>query len=613
MEKLPSNKHPNNCNSVQKRAVQKVNKCIQVDLDAEEESLHEDESSASTAHLPERPARPLQPPHTSGNTLPSRLLTGSASQGQYKTPPPPALLPPPLPPPLPSLSPGKRMPPPPLLISGLPPPLPPPCSHAACDDPSCGHESQPCPVKVKTPTLRMKRLDWQKLPSEAVKQSHSMWASVTRNSKEIIEPDYTSLEKLFCDPQTSTEKKTVSKLKKSKEVTHVNTKKSLLLNIFLKQFKCSNEEIVTMIQKGDTSKFDAEALKQLIKLLPEKHEIESLKSCKKAKSELANADQFYLLLLSVPSYSMRIQCMLLCEETRILLDMLRPKAQMIRIACETLLTSRRLPIFCWLILKVGNFLNYGRHTGDAGGFKMSTLLKLTDTKANQNSITLLHHILEEIEKNHTDLLQLPSDLDCVAKIAGINFEVVKAEAGANIKKLLETEHNIASSVDDLKVQYGKSIQDSIKASKELEEEIATIEKKKAELADYLCEDRNMLSLEDVFNTMKTFRDLFIKARKENQERKEQAAKAEKRKKLLAEEEAKRQKGECGIIIRKGDVKPEAGDISALLADIRKGSKLQRTHRNVSETKILPKTTTETAKTVDQSSCILAATAEPSFK
>lgn len=28
-----------------------------------------------------------------------------------------------------------------------------------------------------------------------------------------------------------------------------------------------------MIQKGDTSKFDAEALKQLIKLLPEKHEV----------------------------------------------------------------------------------------------------------------------------------------------------------------------------------------------------------------------------------------------------------------------------------------------------------------------------------------------------
>lgn len=37
--------------------------------------------------------------------------------------------------------------------------------------------------------------------------------------------------------------------------------------------------------------------------------------------------------------------------------------------------------------------------------------------------------------------------------------------------------------------------------------------KKAELADYLCEDRNTHSLDDLFNTMKTFRDLFIKALK----------------------------------------------------------------------------------------------------
>lgn len=56
-------------------------------------------------------------------------------------------------------------------------------------------------------------------------------------------------------------------------------------------------------------------------------------------------------------------------------------------------------------------------------------------------------------------------------------------------------------------------QDHINLSKELEEELGTIAKKKAELADYLCEDRNKLSLEDVFNTMKTFRNLFIKALK----------------------------------------------------------------------------------------------------
>lgn len=35
----------------------------------------------------------------------------------------------------------------------------------------------------------------------------------------------------------------------------------------------SNEEIANMIQKGDRSRFDAGILKQLLKLLPESHEV----------------------------------------------------------------------------------------------------------------------------------------------------------------------------------------------------------------------------------------------------------------------------------------------------------------------------------------------------
>lgn len=35
----------------------------------------------------------------------------------------------------------------------------------------------------------------------------------------------------------------------------------------------TNEEFVAMIQNGDRSRFDVEALKQLMKLLPEKHEV----------------------------------------------------------------------------------------------------------------------------------------------------------------------------------------------------------------------------------------------------------------------------------------------------------------------------------------------------
>ncbi|XP_065491809.1 inverted formin-2 isoform X5 [Caloenas nicobarica] len=344
-----------------------------------------------------------------------------------------------------------------------------------------------------------------------------------------------------------------------------------------------------MVQNGDRTKFDVEVLKQLLKLLPEKHEIENLKAFKEEKSKLANADQFYLLLLQIPSYQLRIECMLICEETTVVLDMIQPKAEAIRRACEDLLNSHRLPLFCQLILKVGNFLNYGSHTGDADGFKISTLLKLTETKANQTRITLLHHILEEVENRHTDLLELPKDLEYVSKAAGINLDIIRTESSTNLKKLLELQQKVLSSSDNVKQQYEKPIQDSIDASRKLEEEFETIERKREELANYLCEDPSKLSLEDIFSTMKTFRDLFIRALKENKDRKEQAAKAEKRKKQLEEEEGKRQKGENGKVIKKGAVKQEeVCVIDALLADIRKGFTLRKT-KNRHESDAVPKT------------------------
>nr|XP_033807613.1 inverted formin-2 isoform X2 [Geotrypetes seraphini] len=517
--------------------------------------------------------------------------------GMFGGPPPAPPLPgmfggPPPAPPLPGMFGGPPPAPPLPVMFGGPPPAPPlpgmfggppqpPGTFvdevvAARADYTLGYSRPSYQKMVKRPALKMKKLNWQKLSPKVVQDRHSMWASVNCSS-ENVEPNYSSIEQLFCLPQTKTKALETAPVKKEpKEITFLDSKKSLNLNIFLKQFRCSNKEVVDMIEKGDRTKFDVEVLKQLMKLLPEKHEIENLKSYQAEKAKLANADMFYLLLLSVPGYQLRIECMLLCEEATIILDLLQPKARLISSACDSLLASHRLPLFCQLILNVGNFLNYGSHTGNADGFKISTLLKLTETKANQTRITLLHHILEEVEKNHLDLLHLPEDLESVSKAAGINIENICSETSGNLKKLQDTKNKMSSS-SDIQAQYEKPIQDSINALEELERELKEISEKKKQLAEYLCEDLNKLSLEDLFATMKTFRELFLKAQKDNKDRKEQAVKAEKRKKQLAEEEAKRQKGENGKIIRKGGVKLEEGCIiDALLADIKKGFQLRKT-------------------------------------
>ncbi|XP_069494245.1 inverted formin-2 isoform X2 [Ambystoma mexicanum] len=564
---------------------------------------------------PPPPPPPPPLPGMFGGPPPPPPLPGMFGGPPPPPPPPlPGIFGPPPPPPLPGMFGGP--PPPPGMFGGPPPPPPLPGMFGGSPRPpplpgssngdivvarvdyTLGSARNAYYSSATRPTLKMKKLNWQKLPPSVTRESHSMWASASTSS-DSIEPNYSSIEELFCVAQVQPKEKEAPAAKKSpKEITFLDSKRSLNLNIFLKQFRCPNEVVVEMIHKGDRSKFDVEILKQFLKLLPEKHEIENLKSYQEEAEKLSNADRFYLLLLGVPSYQLRLECMLMCEETSIVLDMLQPKARLVSAACDNLLTSHRLPVFCQLILKVGNFLNYGSHTGDANGFKISALLKLTETRANKARVTLLHHILEEVEKSHTDLLHLPNDLEPVAKAAGINIDNLYSETSANLKKLREIQSKMsAAAMQDVKEQYEKPIQACLDSLRSLEEELESIQQKKASLAVYLCEDVTRLSLEESFSTMKTFRDLFLKAQKDNKDRREQAIKAEKRKKQALEDEAKRQKGPDGKIIRKGVVKEEEGCvIDALLSDIRKGFQLRKTARSRCDTDSAPKgSTAETEK------------------
>lgn len=66
---------------------------------------------------------------------------------------------------------------------------------------------------------------------------HSMWTSAQKDAP--LEPNYSSIEQLFCLPVTEhKDKGAAAPVKKEpKEISFIDAKKNLNLNIFLKQFK----------------------------------------------------------------------------------------------------------------------------------------------------------------------------------------------------------------------------------------------------------------------------------------------------------------------------------------------------------------------------------------
>lgn len=84
------------------------------------------------------------------------------------------------------------------------------------------------------------------------------------------------------------------------QILLLDGKRSLNVNIFLKQFRSSNEDIIHLIKNGDHDEIGTEKLRGLLKILPQLDELEMLRNFDGDKSRLGNAEKFLLQLIQVP-------------------------------------------------------------------------------------------------------------------------------------------------------------------------------------------------------------------------------------------------------------------------------------------------------------------------
>ncbi|ROL45448.1 FH2 domain-containing protein 1 [Anabarilius grahami] len=148
-----------------------------------------------------------------------------------------------------------------------------------------------------------------------------------------------------------------------------------------------------------------------------------------------------------------------------------------------------------LVLKAGNYMNAGGYAGNAAGFRISSLLKLTDTKANKPGVNLLHVVAMEAVKKDKDLLMFPSRLSHVGPASRLSEESVVEDLSRLQSRVSEL--RVRAQADaEIQLQTRAFLEVAEVRLKEAQDELESLQKSSKALVEFFCEDDKTFKLEE---------------------------------------------------------------------------------------------------------------------
>uniref|UniRef100_A0AAY4DQ38 Diaphanous related formin 1 n=1 Tax=Denticeps clupeoides TaxID=299321 RepID=A0AAY4DQ38_9TELE len=517
--------------------------------------------------MPPPPPPPPPPFHANGPPPPP------PGPGVPPPPPPPPLglgMPPPPPPP----PPGPGMPPPPPPPPGFLAPVPPPLPFGLL------------PKKEYKPEVQMKKANWSKIEPEDLSEI-SFWTKVNEDRYESNELfakltlTFSSQTKIKKD-QDGTDDKKIAQKKKVKELKVLDAKTSQNLSIFLGSNRLPYEEIKNVILEVNDKVLSENMVQSLLKLLPEPEQLNILGEMKDEYEDLAESEQFGVVMSSVKRLKSRLNAILFRLQFDEQINNIKPDVVSVTAACEELRSSNNFSRLLEIILLMGNFMNAGSRNGKAFGFSISYLCKLRDTKSADQKQTLLHFLADVCQEQHSDVMHFTDELIHIEKASRVSAEMLQknlAQMGKQIKSLekdIETFPPPQNDRDKFVEKMTISFTSCAHQYEKLELMHQNMEKQYEDLGQYFVFDPRKMTPEEFFGDLSSFKIMFQQAVVENQKRKETEEKIRKAKlakeKAEKEKEEKLKKSQLLDINAEGD---ETGIMDGLLEALQSGAAFRR--------------------------------------
>ncbi|KRY48719.1 FH2 domain-containing protein 1 [Trichinella britovi] len=419
--------------------------------------------------------------------------------------------------------------------------------------------------KLPTPKIKLKTLPWHKIPlNKVIKNGNNIWVQGAKRFDASWMPDFNMLEQLFAadqrtnsslmnthlsngsaagsdfvDPCTSNifddsiktkynrtmSSTTERRRKEAVEINLLDPKRSININIFLKQFRGGVEELANLIRCDRADEIGSpEKLRGMIKILPDQDEMAIIEGFTGDRTKLGDAEKFFLYLREIPYYRIRVETMLLKSEFATIIEGMKSSLEIMLRAAREVLKSRALPDLLCSVLLVGNYLNLGVYSGNACGFRLVSLWNLVDVRANLPNMTLIHYFAAEAEKKNQKLLSFCEELPHVEEASKIPLDILYADYRSMQERTRKVSHQVSKCDKELLEQVEKFVECLLlfeHASKELSDVghlLKQLDNLRIQLAEFFCEDLHSFKLDEAFKVIANFQQRFKKALQENYER-----------------------------------------------------------------------------------------------
>ncbi|XP_073105558.1 formin-like protein 5 isoform X2 [Elaeis guineensis] len=261
----------------------------------------------------------------------------------------------------------------------------------------------------------LKPLHWVKV-TRAVQGS--LWAELQKynDAPSASEFDVSELESLFSavvpksDGYSKSEGRRKSLGSKSDKIHLIELRRANNTEIMLTKVKMPLSDLMSAVLALDDSILDVDQVENLIKFCPTKEEMELLKEYSSDKEKLGKCEQFFLELMKVPRVESKLRVFSFKIQFGSQVSDLRKSLNTVDSACEQMRNSVKLKEIMKKILFLGNTLNQGTARGSAIGYRLDSLLKLTDTRATNNKMTLMHYLCKVLAARSPHLLDFHGDL-----------------------------------------------------------------------------------------------------------------------------------------------------------------------------------------------------------